>query len=593
MRKILDKMSLAMRFVHTPMVLLLWVWLTIDLSAQKEDFHWCLGYNGESSQFNPPFGGIDLVFYPDSVLIRYARRSTDFDDCNASICDEHGNLILYTNGIYAGNGSNQVLSNGRGLDEWTDNGNQARQGALILPMPGTRGDTFFILHNFMDIVFLNGQPLGAIFDIFASMADMDHDGGRGLLYNKKELVVSDTIKWGLTAVRHANGRDWWIPIVRHYGDYGYMCLLDPGGISIVDTFYFNDPWPTGSGQVHFSPDGSMYVQAFSENINTGYFLDALDFDRCSGTFSNRRQVVFQDTVFTFGCAVSSNSRYAYVAAFDEIHQYDLWSDDLEGSRIVVAEEDGFETIPGFNRLWFRAMGLGPDGKIYVSGPGTTQHLHTIHAPDSSGKECRVGLHDITLPAYTFSTMPNLPNFRLGPIDGSSCDTLGIDNVPLARYRHTGRGLSKQFLDLSSYEPNEWLWDFGDGNTSVLRQPFHIYQERGIYKVCLTAKNQYGQDSTCRAVWIDTAFTTSVVEEIDRRVRFYPSPSKGEVQLRAPSELYPCNLRVRDIKGRIVHRTAMITDGETSFSFGFLEPGMYLIELVRDNQVIWSDRWIKI
>ena len=43
----------------------------------------------------------------------------------------------------------------------------------------------------------------------------------------------------------------------------------------------------------------------------------------------------------------------------------------------------------------------------------------------------------------------------------------------------------QFTDISNYNPDTWNWDFGDGQTSTLQNPSHIYQNAGIYTVSLT------------------------------------------------------------------------------------------------------------
>ena len=51
-----------------------------------------------------------------------------------------------------------------------------------------------------------------------------------------------------------------------------------------------------------------------------------------------------------------------------------------------------------------------------------------------------------------------------------------------------------FTDLSSNCPRAWLWDFGDGNTSILQNPTHTYQNSGIYTIQLITNNQYGSDS---------------------------------------------------------------------------------------------------
>lgn len=45
----------------------------------------------------------------------------------------------------------------------------------------------------------------------------------------------------------------------------------------------------------------------------------------------------------------------------------------------------------------------------------------------------------------------------------------------------------QFTDLS-VPSDEWLWNFGDGNTSSIQNPQHIYTDTGYYTVTLTATN---------------------------------------------------------------------------------------------------------
>ena len=53
------------------------------------------------------------------------------------------------------------------------------------------------------------------------------------------------------------------------------------------------------------------------------------------------------------------------------------------------------------------------------------------------------------------------------------------------------GAEIQFSDSSTQEPNEWLWDFGDGNTSTEQNPTHAYVSTGVFDVKLTASNEYG------------------------------------------------------------------------------------------------------
>ncbi|MBI4646112.1 MAG: M4 family metallopeptidase [Bacteroidia bacterium] len=51
-----------------------------------------------------------------------------------------------------------------------------------------------------------------------------------------------------------------------------------------------------------------------------------------------------------------------------------------------------------------------------------------------------------------------------------------------------------FTDLSINGPSQWLWNFGDGDTSALQHPIHIYSSSGSYTVMLLATNIYGSDT---------------------------------------------------------------------------------------------------
>lgn len=46
----------------------------------------------------------------------------------------------------------------------------------------------------------------------------------------------------------------------------------------------------------------------------------------------------------------------------------------------------------------------------------------------------------------------------------------------------------QFTDQSTGDITNWLWDFGDGQTSTEQHPIHVYQNIGIYDIRLTVSN---------------------------------------------------------------------------------------------------------
>ena len=56
------------------------------------------------------------------------------------------------------------------------------------------------------------------------------------------------------------------------------------------------------------------------------------------------------------------------------------------------------------------------------------------------------------------------------------------------------GNSVSFTDESENIPTEWLWGFGDGETSAEAVTAHAYQNPGVYTVSLTVRNAIGEDS---------------------------------------------------------------------------------------------------
>ncbi|MFA5003569.1 MAG: PKD domain-containing protein, partial [Methanolinea sp.] len=60
-------------------------------------------------------------------------------------------------------------------------------------------------------------------------------------------------------------------------------------------------------------------------------------------------------------------------------------------------------------------------------------------------------------------------------------------------------MSVQFTDRSFNGPTGWQWDFGDGQTSTLRNPVNTFTVPGTYSVSLTVTNSIGESTTSRRV----------------------------------------------------------------------------------------------
>lgn len=71
-------------------------------------------------------------------------------------------------------------------------------------------------------------------------------------------------------------------------------------------------------------------------------------------------------------------------------------------------------------------------------------------------------------------------------------------------------LEVSFTDTSTGEPDSWEWDFGDGSPiSNEQNPTHIFQEVGVYQVCLVVSNSCGSHIHCAEISAETEPTIAL------------------------------------------------------------------------------------
>ncbi len=508
--------------------------------AQKQDNVWLFGYDYNPGDLKE---GIRFSF-DDSLIISYEERLMDFYTTTACISDSAGNLLLYSNGCYIDNSQGMEVAGSSGLNPGTmyniycadDIGYNIPMGMIALPAP-ENPTNFYFFH------FLVNGPISK--NLTFTLIDQKANNGHGSTLLKNQPIVLDTIAFdGLHAVKHANGRDWWVIAAKEYSNKYFVVLLSPDGVEVKEQIIGLPTWSGAGGQIAFSPDGSKLAR-----FNPRDDLRIFDFDRCTGTFFNPVFISIEDDADnqTFaGLAWSADGRYLYAAEIKRILQFDMWNSDIAASKTIVAErETSLSPYLGF-------LELGPDGRIYGSSLGGQFFMHRINHPERGGLESEVQQSYFEL-EFPYANLPHFPNYRLGPIDGSPCDTLGLDNHPLAgwRYDKTG-GLGVDFTSVSWYEPDTWWWDFGDlasgaANQSNERNPAHVFSAPGAYEVCLTVSNQYGSDMKCKWVWVSTVGTGSP-ESDTKGLRLSPNPANDLLSIRLDPDVSG-QFRLVDIAGK--------------------------------------------
>ncbi len=191
-----------------------------DCAAQKNDYVWLLGYNDHD---NDTIMGTKIDFNYSPPRITNHRRNLNFlIAANSSICDDSGTLQCYTNGVNVMNNADQLMQNGYHLLNCdTAYGCYPAQGVLTLPFPGAPRKYVMLMEQYFQKP-IPGAGLdtflyvGGGFPLTYNVIDMAANSGLGNIVVRKDTLLSDTLTGHLTAVRHANGRDWWILEPRNF-----------------------------------------------------------------------------------------------------------------------------------------------------------------------------------------------------------------------------------------------------------------------------------------------------------------------------------------------------------------------------------------
>lgn len=425
------------------------------LTAQKEDNVWLLG--GSLSQ-DSVFKTCKMDFSGDSLKLIYLYKNLPFDFTNTLICDSSGQLLCFSNGENVYNHENAIVENGSNFYPNSNyiQGFPGLQAFLLLPWPNHQNK---IIHIYGLPKVINDN--GGYVRFWYAKIDMVINGGLGKVIERDIVISPDTTVVGqITAVRHGNGRDWWVLVPRYDGDVFYRYLLTPDGLESAGSQ--EQPVTTmGLGQAVFSPDGQWYARFNWHGIIPDSSFSTFDlyrFDRCTGLLSDYTSKTYSFTGLDGkpgGIAFSNSSRYLYVSRWDSIFQYDLQVPDILASETVVAVYDGFTAEFGLPTRFFTLL-LAPDNKIYCSVSNTnSRYLHVIENPDLPGTACNVQQHAIHLPVFNNNLLPNVPYYRLSAWKGSPCDTLGsvavqeVEDESLGMTVYPNPAAGQVWIDLSS------------------------------------------------------------------------------------------------------------------------------------------------
>jgi hypothetical protein len=368
---------------------------------------------------------------------------------HSSICDDSGNLMLFTDGFNIYNGQNSLVGNGDSIVSFTCAtyclpSNLGAHSTLILPFPDSM---YMVLNNTLSDTaannyFGNGNPQNAhgIDWLLYHIVDMHQSsaGGGGSqegTVNRRMRFADSTActEWMIGSVRHGNGIDWWITTLSTDTDsdtdrINVYHALDDTVIGLPPQIFTHQATGISNlgplGQISFSNNGKHLAHTVG---GENRMIAIADFNRCSGVISNheRYNVPVSTTPaggmdsIPFGVCFSPNDSLLYVSTYNTIWQLNIYDTSSVSAWFQIASWD--TTQVGFQR--YTELYLAHDGKIYVGNRGgLTGSMSRIDNPNVLGAGAGWCPKCLDFPARPgvnsgnpccVIAPPHMPNFNLG------------------------------------------------------------------------------------------------------------------------------------------------------------------------------------
>ena len=388
--------------------------------------------------------------FGDSASIRFDNDQVLFSSvisrgsC-ASICDSSGNLLFYASSSPDALNAATI----RAGKVYSYNHSLMQGGDTIICRAWYKELTIVPDPANVDLFYLFSAGVTSINGFFYSIIDISQNNGLGAVVQKNVQLQGSTF-WandGLAAVKHGNGRDWWV-MVRDWSssnDLFYFYLVAPTGVVLHHVQSIGDTLQPSFYRIEPSENGELIAVC-----SAGGLIEVFDFDRCTGLLSNEflieHEAVSPAFPWYWDCELSFNNSLLYVSSNytqNDSNSY-LFQYNLNDSNPSLTRDTLFsikQPIVG------GLLEMAPDSKMYwacnydVPGmfpypyPDTArnvynENLSVINYPDSLGVACDFQPFSFYLGGKrTYYGLPNNPNYELGPDSGSVCDTItvGIEN----------------------------------------------------------------------------------------------------------------------------------------------------------------------
>lgn len=436
-------------------IALLCLCMSVSIKAQNETIYW---YFGNRAALNFDKGNLEVL----------GNSAMDAPAGSASIANENGLLMFYSDGNTVWNRNHEIMENGNNLAGDPNN----FQSAIIVPKPGTDSNYYLFYARSEN----STNPLVTPGSYYSEI-EFSNEFPLGKVIAKNGFLDADAPSEKLTAVHHKSGNSFWLLILTAEN-------TDPEELKTIFKAYpitenginFNaiktvlDSGIEQLGTMKFSIDGKKLIVASQTTSQNTRYVHYFDFNNQTGEITFNRNLLIDPPGATWppkGIEISPNGQFVYIS-FDAGNNNGIFQYEIEGPR---AQDDARAVLYFRPNIKVESLQLANDQKIYAAlsfDNDDSAILGVINEPNE--KSLIANYTPLSQELNPGSSKRGLPNF----IQSYFASKIVTEN--------------QCFVDPFSFSStsyatiSEAVWDFGDGNTGTGITTTHTYSAPGEYTV---------------------------------------------------------------------------------------------------------------
>lgn len=400
----------------------------------NEKKYWAFGY-GRGLEFN---GGI-----PTPVQTKIASNGQ-----GATVADENGNLLFYTNGYTVWNKNHDTMLNGR---LWERSSSSSEGQAIITSVPGEPDLYFIFSYTFRNNVVggdsistgvtkPDGTPEYKKIDsniIYVSVVDMTLGNGLGSVVDslsRKRIARATKVDNSMLAAVQGDSCNIWLLLQDVSNNNVHAYNITANGVSETPVispqiFLGSSVLFTQNNRLKFTNDRKKIAIAgfhayqcapIGRPLCTNSFVTIADFDMQTGIVSNGLVLLdVQGPILPMGPVTDSefspDGSKLYTRIENYLYQWDI---SLSTPAAILGSQTAIIDTLVRGQADRTGFKLAPDGKIYFTTAFVdTTHLHAINFPNLAGAASQPQMNVIALlppqvgtgdNRYTLSFLPHAP-----------------------------------------------------------------------------------------------------------------------------------------------------------------------------------------